>query len=57
MAMQAFVLSALHHRGGGEGVISLGPEELISMALDQGHAEIVCHYCNHATDLKSRRCV
>ena len=29
-------------------LISLGPEELISMALDPGHAEIVCHYCNHA---------
>jgi len=29
-------------------LISLGSEELRSMALDPGHAEIVCHYCNHA---------
>lgn len=29
-------------------LISLGANELLSMAEDPGHAEIVCHYCNHA---------
>ena len=29
-------------------LISLGAGELVSMAEDPGHAEIICHYCNHA---------
>ncbi len=29
-------------------LISLGADELRSMASDPGYGEIVCHYCNHA---------
>ena len=29
-------------------LISLGVDELRSMAADPGYGEIVCHYCNHA---------